>query len=712
MKRLLIICMSMLAFVNIQAQEVATNDDDAKIYRLVMMISHNHGDTYGFTLPISDCPFADMTQQKTTSLVISLISVMATDDVTDVTFCATMYNTSIGHTSSDEWREIKLEKNKLGQWELNRGDDIELIEQEWLSENETHSFEFYIKAKCAGENVLYNNGGQNYKWTFTTGEGSGDTWRIKFTKEQKASIRMGIDPFIGPMEYIFTDETERTNNEQLGLTSSIAINNFCVPFIRNDNVDIKSVSLLYKVYEKGLNADWKYLNANQHLEEMIFNKKTLRYENYMCYDLLSPIECKVTEGLTPGKEYVLEIMFQVVDTENNCYTFLQDEECFRFHFSFMEKIVYRPFIEEGKVWKVGYFPGDINTAKKLDYYYFDGDSIIDGRQCKKMMCRHEANEPWGDPVPWTEYVGSICEEGDCVYCVFPNEQYFKLLYDFATRVIGEKINIYDPFADNKTGSCILERKFYEANEYYKGYTTAVALSQELWNLEDEEHNVPLGYDHEHLCYWREGIGTGIPLNNVYHRGWCGYYYMAMSCIVGDEVLYYNPDLIDGATSPDEAEVKKQWIDFTHIQKPKPKAPRKGEKTETNDYYETLTGEYSTKELFVNFKTLAGSYSITITNDADQEVYHKEVQTSNIVALNTDLSTYAKGSYTLTVENAEEAYTATFILGDKTAVRDIPAQHILNSKSSNRTWYDLSGRRLMMPHAKGIYIRDGRKIVVK
>ena len=103
MKRLLtIIWLILLTLVNMQAQEMSTNDDDTKIYRLVMMISHNHGDTYGFTLPKSDCPFADMTQQKTTSLIISQISVMATADVTDVTFCATMYNTSIGHTSSDE----------------------------------------------------------------------------------------------------------------------------------------------------------------------------------------------------------------------------------------------------------------------------------------------------------------------------------------------------------------------------------------------------------------------------------------------------------------------------------------------------------------------------------------------------------------------------------------------------------------------------------
>ncbi len=376
-------------------------------------------------------------------------------------------------------------------------------------------------------------------------------------------------------------------------------------------------------------------------------------------------------------------------------------------------VSYRPFIEEGKVWKVGWFPGGMNTAQKLDYYYFEGDSIIDGRQCKKMMCRHEANERWGNPEPWTEYVGAICEKERRVYCVFPDKHDFMLLYDFATP-IGEKIDIYDPSTDDKSNSCIIERRFFDTNEYYKGYSTAVALYQELW--EDEDHNVPMDYDREHLCYWKEGIGSSVPLDNVFHYGWAGNYYHGMSCTIGDEVLYYIPYLKDGVTPPDGADVKKHWIDFTHIKKPRPKAPAR-ERTANETDEENLTGEYSDHELFVNLKILSGAYTVTLKDAADNVVYRRDVQTSSTIALNTDLTKYPAGTYMLVVENSEEQYTATLTLPlDDTAVRDLPS--IVNCKMSNCKWYDLSGRQIRpssfdLRHLpKGVYIRDGRKVVVR
>jgi hypothetical protein len=179
--------------------------------------------------------------------------------------------------------------------------------------------------------------------------------------------------------------------------------------------------------------------------------------------------------------------------------------------------------------------------------------------------------------------------------------------------------------------------------------------------------------------------------------------------------------LDGVTPPDGAEVKRQWLDFTHIKKPRPRAPRKegyGMIADEGSDAETLTGEYSIKDLFVNFKPLSGAYTITVIDANDQEVYHKEVQTDNVIALNTALSTYAPGTYTLTVENAEEAYTATFILDDETAVHDLPSDAMVNSNPVNGKCYDLSGRQIpqstFLNHQlkRGIYIRDGKKIVVR
>jgi hypothetical protein len=39
------------------------------------------------------------------------------------------------------------------------------------------------------------------------------------------------------------------------------------------------------------------------------------------------------------------------------------------------------------------------------------------------------------------------------------------------------------------------------------------------------------------------------------------------------------------------------------------------------------------------------------------------------------------------------------------------REIVNSKSVNSKYYDLQGRRVSQP-AKGLYLRDGRKVIVK
>jgi len=885
----------------------------------------------------------------------------------------------------------------------------------------------FLYVNMQGE-TAYSSGFQLPKSELlTTSEDKGESWRIRFNQDETASISFG------PERYSFTGDAQCTTGEQLGIVSSIFINHFHVSFMRNDNVEIKEVSLLYKVYEVGMNVGWNKIDATSHIEEMHYNKETQCFESHMSYDLYPPVTYNVTEGLTPGKSCVLEVMFQVVDSEDNTFTLLEDQECGRFYFTlkgdpaieptdyhpFVEQgkrwcvhgfsmggqhtvtdysfsdaleyishdgheyskflawrdnqltevgevreedrrvyfydtdagqeyliydfslevgdtfketrqnliftvdstgqivvngdtlktlhlsaldgvvtinwvegvgntnsplenfyadtpvswsyrvayvsgssywpfsfsipyngwwgqnltrgmenqdyasthsygendlqyelvpdpehdayalhvsgimwlycggnlyaycrterteditayklylqldtptdytdctspyhvelyfpfflaehkyiavdergehpvavrdAAYRPFIEEGKVWKVGWFPGGMNTAQKLDYYYFDGDSItIGGKVCLKMRCRHEANEQWGNPEPWSEYVGAFYEDGRKVFCVFPDKQDFELLYDFESN-IGDTIQVYGGVGADQypTVSCIISKREYINDELFKGGVTYVDVEEPEWD--NETQTFINKYNHDDPNRWMEGVGSRTPFANIMFSEWSGFYDGLMSCTVGDEILYYNPYLIDGVTPPDGAEVKRQWLDFTHIKKPRPRAPGKeryGMTADEGSDAETLTGEYSIKDLFVNFKPLSGAYTITVTDANDEEVYHKEVQTDNVIALNTALSTYAHGTYTLTVENAEEAYTATFILDDETAVRDIPSDSTVNHKSVNSKYYDLSGpqtpqssflkgqasklERLTRHLPKGIYIRDGKKVVVK
>ena len=128
--------------------------------------------------------------------------------------------------------------------------------------------------------------------------------------------------------------------------------------------------------------------------------------------------------------------------------------------------------------------------------------------------------------------------------------------------------------------------------------------------------------------------------------------------------------------------------------------------------ETVTGEYSIKELFVNFNTLTGPYTITVTDAAGQPIYNKVVQTSNVVALNTDISTYPKGSYTITVENEEEAYSAEFTISDEDGLSPIMTNDELRiTHDEAGRVYNLNGQRLMKPQ-RGVNIVNGRKVVVR
>ena len=361
---------------------------------------------------------------------------------------------------------------------------------------------------------------------------------------------------------------------------------------------------------------------------------------------------------------------------------------------------YRPFIEEGKVWKVGWFPESTTTAQRVDSYYFEGDTIVDGHSCKIMKCHHgTANEQFGDPLPpTTEYVGAVYEEGQRVYCAFPGKEKLVLLYDFASAV-GETIEIYNGVAaalQEMTKAIITKRTNNDADDY-KGTSTFVVLpipGQESW-------------DDTHPNVWMEGVGNCLaPLNNVLPYGWGNDYYSLMSCTVGDEVIYRMTHF--------DADIKKQQLDFTHVVKPRPKAPRQGV-NEANEE-KALTGEYSLKELFVNFKPLAGAYAITICDANGKEVYRKEVQTSNVVGLNTNISGYGKGEYTITVENDAEEYTATFSIGNEDGIR-IPTSDLSREEKADAV-YDLSGRQVAnskLPISKlprGIYIRGGKKVVVK
>ena len=340
-------------------------------------------------------------------------------------------------------------------------------------------------------------------------------------------------------------------------------------------------------------------------------------------------------------------------------------------------IAYRPFVEEGKVWKVGTVSG--NPVQVVDYYYFDGDTIIDGKTCKQMMCQRFISPDYPDDnnlshSPALRKVGAWYEEDKKVYFYDESKQAMRMMYDFS-------LNTDDPvyFID---GDYSIGPKQAGGLEGFKG------VYRNIWIYRDV-----------HSTYWLEGVG-GIngPTINAYDPIYSDPVpQFLMSCAVGDEVIYFNDDYDDG-TTPEGA--RKHRFDFTHTIKTQPKAPmmRAAE--------QSLYGEYNEQQLGINLNPLDNAYLVRITDESGKVVYEKTVNTGIIVGLNIDISAYTKGRYAVSVENSHEIFTGEFE-AQTTGIED----YAETGNIKNESIYNLQGQRVSRLQ-KGLMIVNGKKVHVK
>ena len=345
------------------------------------------------------------------------------------------------------------------------------------------------------------------------------------------------------------------------------------------------------------------------------------------------------------------------------------------------QMAYRPFVEEGKVWKVGH-GGSGNPVQVVEYYYFDGDTIINEKTCKQMMRQRfvSPEHPDYSQSPSVSYEGAWYEEGQKVYYYNARNKQFRLWYDFSVgandtiQIKGYNRYVIGP---KQTGGL----KGFKG--VYRDVTQIIGgEGQGIYNTT-----------------WLEGVG-GIdgPMANVYY-GKEGHPLFLMECFVGDEVIYLNDDYEDGAT-PGGMNARKRF-DFTHTTKEQPKMPMR------RDAEQSLYGEYNDKLLGINLDPIDDAYLVRITDEAGKTVYEKAINAGNIVGLNIDISSYPKGRYTVTVENSVEAFTGEFD-AQTTGIEEVRSQ-----KSEIRgAIYNLQGQRLTGKPAKGLYIQNGRKVMVK
>ena len=400
----------------------------------------------------------------------------------------------------------------------------------------------------------------------------------------------------------------------------------------------------------------------------------------------SPIKTIVIRGTFP--EGLRSDTFYFMDDEVIIY--VQPSEVEKFKKVFTGTVLplsdwaqdnYRPFVEEGKVWKLGDDSG--NPVKRVEYYYFDGDTIIDGKTYKQMMCQRYVNPDHPDyavisRLPSLSKVGAWYEEDMKVYFYNTTNKQLKMMYDFSLEANDTLLidNLY-PY--------VIGPKQTGGLDGFKGVYRDI-----MWCGDDGSNY--------YCTTWLEGVG-GIdgPTVHIYF-GEENHGLFLMSCTVGDEVIYLNDEYEDGAT-PDDTEAKKHRFDFTHTIKTQPKAPRRGEE-------QSLYGEYSNLRLGINLDPLDAVYQVHITNESGQVVYEKNINAGNIVALDIDISTYAEGRYTVTVENSHETFSGEFEM-QTTGIEEVRNKHEL----VRGYIYNLQGQRISSLR-KGLNIVNGKKIFVK
>ena len=290
----------------------------------------------------------------------------------------------------------------------------------------------------------------------------------------------------------------------------------------------------------------------------------------------------------------------------------------------VEEIAYLPMIEEGKVWKVGDITSG-NPAQCVEYFYFDGDTIIDGRTCKRMMCQRYVTPDYSDyevimRYPLLRRSGVWYEEDKKVYEYNTTDKQFKLMYDFSVD-------------DNATlqihgQSYVVGPKLTEGLKGFKGVYRNV-----MWPSWDGEQIYDEGH---HNTTWLEGVGSiegpgyNVYLGKEYHGG-----AFLMACYAGDEVIYHNDEYEDGAT-PEITGSRKNRFDFSHTVKTKPKSRT------TRGAEPSLYGEYNDQQLGINLNPLYDAYLVSITDETGKTVYEKNINAGAIVGLNIDISAYPEG----------------------------------------------------------------------
>ena len=301
------------------------------ITSLNLRVRVNNGESFEQSFPASGFDPLDITDVETTSILLERIKATTGGNISDVQIYGTVYKQG---KSPEGWMGFPLTQEESGVWRLEMNRD--LIE-EGMGED-IRVFEFYASATDGNNStVYYNNGGNNYKIIFKPqagGGGGGDDWKVKFYGENTASITLNFKNNDQSYSYSGTGQRDPGTSQQPGGLSSLTIKGFDISFIYNTdaNVEISDVSLQYMVYEDGGYGEWNRIDVTNTQTETVYNPDEGVWENRMICKTTN-LNIDATSGLKPGKNYNLQIMYQIVTTNGDYIMFLQNKETSIFRFS-------------------------------------------------------------------------------------------------------------------------------------------------------------------------------------------------------------------------------------------------------------------------------------------------------------------------------------------------------------------------------------------
>ena len=276
------------------------------------------------TLPASDFSTLDLSGTVAENFKIDGVTVQTSGNVNDVTMYAAEYK------SGD--KDVEIDEIPLVAQESQAGDGTvwwyipELPGNGWIVKDNNRStatryFRFNFVANKDKSPAYYNNGGNDYQIRFKTddgqGGGSGGEGNITFYDKNTATLSLGMTGgWSSNLTYTYAGDGSRDISDNPGGVTSLDISGFTLRLQRaSADLEIKSVSVQYKVFEEGSGSEgqWNTLNYDFQEDEggNILAKKYTGTTS-------TP---DLTYGLKQGPTYILDVKYQVVDKSDNYYFF-------------------------------------------------------------------------------------------------------------------------------------------------------------------------------------------------------------------------------------------------------------------------------------------------------------------------------------------------------------------------------------------------------